>query len=216
MVSHHKQNAPEGHVAGPAVTFVGISVLLALMLQFTGLLKPMNAAVLSLIQKPIFNGETPKMLDWPTLAIVACAFSLGVAFAVLDTPGKWRRFLLGLTALVIVIVFVPSLGVWGIYFPPALTLIALFWTWFCCVMYANHHLMPCDLGVVSNTPIAQEMPAQIVPQTLPEEEVLTESFDVDGVEEEHISLDGLAEMPIEQNDPDIKYMPKKKESHAES
>ena len=119
--------------------------MLALAMQMTGLFKQGDTQLREKLLGAVFDGAAPEILTMPVLMIFAAVFSFGLAFAVLDSPGTWRRLILGITAVIVVLAMVPTFAVWQIYFSPFLPLIALFWSWFCSLMYANHHVMPCDV-----------------------------------------------------------------------
>ncbi|MEJ6572127.1 MAG: hypothetical protein QNL01_00940 [Akkermansiaceae bacterium] len=145
MRSNHQNYAPTpGRVDGPSLLYGGIGLALAVAMQLVGLFKMGDARLKQSLLGSVFHGATPDVLAMPVLVIVAAIFCFGLAFAVLDSEATWRRVILGITALVIVFAMVPTLAVWNIYFSPFLPAIALFWTWFCTMMYVNHHVMPCE------------------------------------------------------------------------
>lgn len=145
MRSNHQNHAPTpGRVDGPGLLYGGIGLALAVAMQLVGLFKMGDARLKQVLIGPVFHGATPDVLAMPVLVIVAAVFCFGLAFAVLDSAATWRRVILGATALVIVVAMVPTLAVWKIYFSPFLPVIGLFWTWFCTMMYVNHHVMPCE------------------------------------------------------------------------
>ena len=145
MISNHQNHAPlPGRVDGPGLLYGGIGLALAVAMQLVGLFKMGDARLKQSLIGSVFHGAAPDVLAMPFLVIVAAVFCFGLAFAILDSAGAWRRVILGITALVIVFAMVPTLAVWNIYFSPFLPVIALFWTWFCTMMYVNHHVMPCD------------------------------------------------------------------------
>lgn len=146
MISHH-HNAkahPEGRVGGPGLLYGGVGLALAAAMQITGLFKQGDSSLKEDLLSAMMNGVAPDVLATPVLLMVAAVFSFGIALAVLDSPGTWRRIVLGVTAMVVLLAMVPAFAVWQIYFSPFLPLIALFWSWFCTMMYVNHHLMPCE------------------------------------------------------------------------
>lgn len=76
--------------------------------------------------------------------LVTAAASFGLAAAVLLTPGNGRRIILGISALLLGVVCVPSFGVWGIFWKPFGMILAIFWSWFAAFLYARSHRMPCE------------------------------------------------------------------------
>ena len=161
MRSHqyHANTHPQGRVDGPGLLYGGIGLALALAVQMAGLFKQGDVRLQELLLHNVFGGVAPEILTMPVLILFAAVFSFGLAFAVLDSPGVWRRLLLGITAIIVVLAMVPTLAVWHFYFSPFLPLIALFWSWFCSMMYANHHMMPCDISVAK--PAQLPLPASV-------------------------------------------------------
>ncbi|MCP5536039.1 MAG: YIP1 family protein [Akkermansiaceae bacterium] len=137
---------PVGRVDGPVLLYGGVGLALAVAMQVLGLFKKGDARLENALLEPVFHGVTPGVLSMPVLVMIAAVFCFGIAFAVLDSVGAWRRVVLGVTALVIILAMVPTFAVWKIYFSPFLPAVALFWTWFCTMMYVNHHVMPCEVS----------------------------------------------------------------------
>ncbi len=100
-------------------------------MQMLGLFMRGDARLKQALLEPVFQGEMPDALVTPALVVFAAVFCWGLAFAVLDSAGTWRRVVLGVTMMVIVLAMVPTFAVWDIYFSPFLPLIGVFWSWFC-------------------------------------------------------------------------------------
>lgn len=141
---HHTKTHPQGRVVGPGLLYGGVGLALAAAMQITGLFNQGDTSLKDDLLGPMMNGTVLVVLTTPVLLMVAAVFSFGIALAMLDSPGTWRRIVLGVTAMVVVLAMVPAFAVWQIYFSPFLPLIALFWSWFCTMMYVNHHIMPCE------------------------------------------------------------------------
>lgn len=145
MSSHHQNHvAPAGRVGGPGLLYGGVGLSLAVAMQMLGLFMRGDARLQQALLDPVFRGRLPDVLSTPVLVMMGAALCWGLAFAVLDSAGTWRRIVLGVTMLVIVLAMVPTFAVWNVYFSPFLPLVGVFWTWFCTMMYVNHHVMPCD------------------------------------------------------------------------
>ncbi|BDS06000.1 hypothetical protein NT6N_10400 [Oceaniferula spumae] len=158
---HHKHHSAVGRVDGPALLYGAVGLMFAVAMHWVGLFKKGNTRILEALMDPVFRGGDPQILSTPVLATLTAVFCFGLAFAVLDSSRAWRRIILGVTVLVLVLAMVPTLAVWNIYFPPMMTIVGVFWTWFCTMMYVNHHLMPCD--AIVSTP-SQTVTAQPVTQ----------------------------------------------------
>lgn len=158
---HHSSSTyPEGRVRGPGLLYGGIGLLLAGAMQAVGLFNKGDAALKESLSEALFAGAATDDVTLSLLLMTAAVFSFGVAFAVLDSAGSWRRLLLGISAIMVVLAMVPTFAVWRIYFSPFLPTVALFWAWFCTMMYANHHVMPCD-----GQPMATQVPVVTRPES---------------------------------------------------
>lgn len=122
-----------------------VGVLVGAVLQFVGLFQKGDDRLMAALLKPVFHGQMPGELSFPLLSLVTAVFCYGVAFVVLDTAGAWKRVVLGITVLVLLLAMVPTFAVWSIYFSPFLPVVSVFWAWFFCMMYVNHHVMPCEV-----------------------------------------------------------------------
>ena len=123
---------------------------LALAMQLLGLFERGDARLQQSLSW-ILSDSFQTAVSEPVLFMVAAMFSFGIAFAVLDSPAAWRRIVLGLTALVLVLAMVPVCALWQIYFSPFFVVVAYFWAWFCTMMYTSQHVMPCEIGVAEKT-----------------------------------------------------------------
>lgn len=137
---------PVGRLNMPALLYGSVGLLLSYALHWIGMFKRADALLLESMSKPLFHegvADQPTMLS---VMVVAAVFCYGIAFAVLDSPSVWRRVLLGITAMILTVAMVPTFAVWNIYFSPFVQLVGVFWSWFCVVIYTQHHRMPCDSG----------------------------------------------------------------------
>ena len=141
---HHKSAILPGRVGSSTLLYGSLGVIVAGVLYWIGLLGKGDQGVLDLILQSIFRGALPAEFGFPVLVSITTIFCYGIAFAVLDSAGTWRRVLLGLTVIILIVALVPTLALWEIYFPPMMSLVGVFWTWFISIIYANHHQMPCD------------------------------------------------------------------------
>lgn len=146
---HHKHTADHDHVPGrvdgPGLLYGGVGVVLAVTLQLVGLFKRGDAWLKGVLAGPLFGGEVSVDLSMSAMVCILVVLCFGLAFAMLDSAGTWRRVVLGVTLLVLVLAMVPAFGVWGVYFSPFPPVVGVFWSWFCTLMYVNHHRMSCDV-----------------------------------------------------------------------
>jgi len=143
-------------VDGPCLLHGSVGVAVAIVLQWVGLFGKGDARLMDTLLQPVFHGQMPELLSFPFQILVTAVFCYGLAFAVLDTAGTAKRIGLGITVLVLVLTMVPTMAVWNIYFSPFLTVVGVFWAWFCCMMYVNHHVMPCEVTSVNTEVLMAE------------------------------------------------------------
>lgn len=93
--------------------------------------------------------------------VLAFFISWGVTGLTLSSAATWRRVLVGLMLLSVLITLSPVFALWGILWLPMVTGIAALWSWGCAVAYAAQHRLPCEesceLAVVVNDPKAVKM-----------------------------------------------------------
>jgi hypothetical protein len=139
--NHHLQ--PPGHVGVPAATIAGLSMILAGGLDLLGFLDHMNAGIARLITRngaEIFPQHLPEWGIW----LAAGLFALGLAAAILGSPGHGRRAILWISAVVLVAAWAPVLSL-AAYAPEiAAPGIATLWSGVCALVYAANHCMICD------------------------------------------------------------------------
>lgn len=136
-------------VDAPCLLHGTIGLCIGILMQLSGLFEQPDAQLLSVMLKPVFQGEMPYVIPVLWLGVIGALFSYGLAFAILDTAGTLKRVMLGVTVLVLVLAIQPTLAVWHLYFSPFLPVVSVFWTWFFTMLYVNHHVMPCELGAFS-------------------------------------------------------------------
>lgn len=149
---------PEGHVLVPATLIGSLSILLVTGLAVLGILDRVNLIVAKMIDLGK-NGAFPKNLPDGLIWLAAIAFAFGVSFAILEVPGSWRRWILWLTALVVVAGWAPVLGLAARSPEIAAPWIATCWAGICALVYAGKHRMPSDgLSRKPKTDTADETP----------------------------------------------------------
>jgi hypothetical protein len=147
MNEHHDPKSHESlsRVDAPCLFHGTLGVCVGVLLELVGLFRKGDDRLMGALMDSVFQGKMPEVLSLPWLVGVAAVFCYALAFVVLDTPGTWRRVVIGITVLVLVLAMVPTLAVWNVYFSPFLPVVAVFWSWFGGMMYVSHHHMPCDV-----------------------------------------------------------------------
>jgi hypothetical protein len=170
MNSHSHDHV--SRVDAPCLLHGTVGVSLAIVLQILGLFKSGDDRLMAALIDPVFHGQAPEGVSLLVQVMVCAVLCYSIAFVVLDTAGLWRRVVMGVSVLVLVLAMVPSLAVWHIYFSPFLTLVGVFWAWFFTLMYANHHLMPCEVThthppiqkpQIARPVISQDSPRRVEP-----------------------------------------------------
>lgn len=137
------QLRPAGHVLVPAATISALSMLLVVGLHALGLLARVDGAIVHFVDQSIVGGfpkSLPPWAIWAGTSVLAPA----VSFSILTVPSTWRRWVLWITALVIVAGWGPVLALAAHAPEIAAPWIATFWSGFCAVIYATNHAMACD------------------------------------------------------------------------
>jgi hypothetical protein len=130
-------------VLAPSAAIGGLSIILAAGLEALGVMSRANAAIARIVSR---NGAEafPKQLpDW-SIWLATVILALGLAFAILATPGHWRRVVLWLTAIVLVGGWAPVLSLAAHAPEIGAPWIATVWSGVCAIVYAANHQMACD------------------------------------------------------------------------
>ena len=142
-MSRTTQPRPVGHVLLPAAAIGSLSILLVAGLDLLGILARADLVVSGLMSQGK-SGAFPRSLpDW-SVWLATVFFAFGLACAVLNVPGTWRRWILWITALVLVAGWAPVLSLAARAPEIGAPLIATLWSGICALVYAGNHQMPCD------------------------------------------------------------------------
>ena len=134
---------PPGHLRVAAATIGALSMMLAGGLHWLGFLERANAQLAHLVAQD-GTGNFPQQLPDACVWLAAAGFALGLAAAILATPGHLRRLILWLSTLAIIAAWAPVLSL-AAYAPDiAAPWIATLWSGFCALYYAAHHRMACE------------------------------------------------------------------------
>lgn len=196
--NQYRHSTTPGRVDSSALLCGGLGLLLSGVLYWVGLLGRGDLKILNLLSDAVFGGAAPSVLSAPVLITITALFCFGIAFAVLDSCGVWRRLILGITLMVLVLAMVPTLAVWDIYFPPMMSLVGVFWAWFAGILYASHYQMPCDSITQA---IEQPEPVVVQPKVLEE---LPEAKP----KNQAVKKNSKKKAKKKKSDPDAKYKPK--------
>jgi hypothetical protein len=140
---------PRGTVALPAASIGVLSLALAVGFQAPGWLGRIESGLQAVPGKLGLAGELaplPHGLSWS----VAAGLALVLPWLILQTPAHWRRIVLWLTVLALLLGWVPVMGLAARWCPLAPSLVVVLWSGLCALIYAARHRMPCE-GSFSQT-----------------------------------------------------------------
>ena len=144
MSSNHLRYVP-GQVLVTAAFIGSLALVLAVGLAVLGLTDKMDLAIAGFLGRAIQpEGVFPKVLPAWALWLATALLTYALAFAMLGVPGRWRRLVLWLTTLGIVVAWGPVLGLAAHSPQIAAPLIAALWSGTCVLVYTHSHRMPCD------------------------------------------------------------------------
>jgi len=142
-MSRKPHRLPAGHVLAPALLIGSMALVLALGLETLRILEQVNSIAgrwLAEVGLGNFSKSLPVWLIWLATGLVA----YGLSAAILCVPCIWRRLVLWISTLAILLFWVPVLGL-ATYVPDiAAPLIAAVWSGICALVYAYNHRMPVD------------------------------------------------------------------------
>lgn len=140
-----------GHVNGAALVIGSLSVLLVAGLTLPGIVGRLDGNIARMTSEGV--AEFPKSLPMWCVWAFTLFVSYAVPFAILGSPGTWRRLMLWITALLLVTGWAPVL-VLAAHAPDiAAPWIATLWSGICAMVYAANHRMPADrLGRTPSVP----------------------------------------------------------------
>ncbi len=138
-----RNSPPPGYVLAPATAIGSLAVVLAIglgMLEFSERADAVIASWLDERGAAAFPHRLPEWMIWLAGALIAYALSL----AMLAVPGIWRRLVLWITALILVIAWAPVLALSARQPTVSTGIVTVLWSGVCSLMYASRHRMECD------------------------------------------------------------------------
>jgi len=136
---------PAGHVPVPLILFGFVSLLLGTVTEVLGIFEGMTASWRELWESGgRLTIEAEMGLPGMVGIFITAAACFGLVAAILGTPGVGRRIIIGFTALFLTLTLIPAFAVWGIFWKPFGVVLAVAWSWFSAMVYAQKHRMPCD------------------------------------------------------------------------
>ncbi len=137
---------PVGHIAAPLIIFAFVALLLGAVSEIFGVFRGVNEGLTRWFEGRGVKVEVVMGLPDTVGILITAAAVFGIAGAILTTPGSGRRNVLGFTALMLAFFLIPAFAVWGIFWKPGGTILAVIWSWISAAIYAQGHRMPCEGG----------------------------------------------------------------------
>ncbi len=138
-----KPSQPVGQVLLPAAAIGSLSILLVTGLELLGILPRVNLTIQNIITQGKVTAYPKSLPEW-LLWFSAILFAFALSFTILCIPGKWRRFVLWVTAMVLVAGWAPVLSLAAHVPAIGAPFIAVVWSGVCALVYTTKHLMPVD------------------------------------------------------------------------
>ena len=139
--NHHPR--PVGHPLVAAATIGGLSLILAGGLELLGFLTRLDEGIARRISLDGAENHPRHLPEWG-IWVVAGGLAFGLAAAILGTPGHWRRWVLWITTVLLVVAWAPVLSLAAFAPDIAAPWVATLWAGVCAVVYAANHRMACD------------------------------------------------------------------------
>ena len=135
---------PNGHFAAPLLVFGFVSLLLGTVVEVMGVFDGATESLRGLWMSGGLEIRVEMGLPGTVGVLVTAAASFGLIAAILGSPGMGRRFVLGFSGVFLSLTLIPAFAVWGIFWKPLGVLLAVGWSWFSAMIYAQTHRMPCE------------------------------------------------------------------------
>ncbi len=127
----------------PASAIGSLSILLCAGLSMLGMLGRFDTMVARIVTQGRVAGFPKALPEW-AVWLATVAFAFGMSFSILSVPGTWRRFVLWITAMVLVAGWAPVLCLSARAPDIGAPWIAVLWSGVCALVYAGNHRMPAD------------------------------------------------------------------------
>jgi len=142
-MSHPSTPRPPGHVIIPVLATGSLGLIVAFGLDALRMLDRLDRQFDGWMRASGVDGlenRLPGWVIWSATAIIA----YGLALVILEVPGLWRRMILWITTLLMVLAWAPVLALSAHEPSIAGPLIASIWSGVCALVYAQKHRMAVD------------------------------------------------------------------------
>ena len=135
---------PTGQVPVPLLIFGSVSLLLGMAAEVVGIFDGVTESLRGVWQSGGLTIQAEMGMPGMVGLLLGMVGTFGLAGAILGSPGAGRRMVLGFTGLFLSLSLIPAFAVWGIFWKPFGVVLAVAWSWFSAMIYAQTHQMPCE------------------------------------------------------------------------
>ena len=134
---------PQAHIGQASIVIGSLAIVLAAGLAVVGLLDRMDPVLADLMRSRVDVAIPKAVPDWLLWVFTAFA-AYGLAFVLLSVSGGWRRWILWITSLALVLLWAPILSLASHEPRTAAPLVTVLWSGICAFVYVGNHRMPED------------------------------------------------------------------------
>lgn len=134
----NRRRGEHGNGAAVAAVIAVLAVGLAWGMNLLGVLAAFDESVLSMLaglEGSDGLADLPQWLSWPLLGLIC----FGLGFAMIESPGGWRRLVLWITCGGVIAAAFPVAALGAFWLAPGGPMIAWVWTGVCGMIYAHRH-----------------------------------------------------------------------------
>lgn len=134
----------KGQVVAPLWMMVGLSMALSYGFKSMGIHTMIHGWLVEVCSRggrESYGHVLPVWVPW----VAALMFASGGAYAMMESVGMWRRLVIFLSLMGLIIAWAPVLSL-ASYLPQiAPAFVAAGWSCFCALVYCANHQMPCEI-----------------------------------------------------------------------
>jgi len=133
-----------GQVVVPSILCGAAGVLFAVILHFLAIYEGVDGSLKRWFESQNILYIITLEASLLALTVVAGVLAFAIAFFCLGSAFFWRRCVLGVAGLAVIIGGVVSCALWGVHLPAAMIFFSYVWSWLCASIYASQHVMPAE------------------------------------------------------------------------
>jgi hypothetical protein len=146
-----QHDLPPGHVPLPVMLTGGMGMVLAGGMHFFGMLRHLDRSLAGVFMDPVIDVEQA-VVSIPLLWLATALLTFGIAWVILRIPGNWRRVVIWISTLAVIVGWVPVAAIANASAPVGAPLVACGWAGLCAIIYASRHHMETDGPTIVESP----------------------------------------------------------------